>query len=288
MLDIEITAGDGAPHLLEVPDEAIIGKGSDSDIRLDGWRLGKEHARLYRTPAGVVVQDLGAYIGLSVNGARVDSQYGPLAASDVITVGGYRLRVLNSMPEAPQVQAASPVSRSSSAPARNRQATEELESSRHLAARAAEAVQAALRQPALGAVVDAAPANGFALVPGVDVRRKELEFEWRKRIHAKLLDTMDLRRHDVSSMSDEQLRTESATVIRTIMRDHRWFGHYHTAGNPGRNDPDDSQELNYPAICRAIRDTGYQGWVAQEFIPRDPAPQAAAASLRDAVLTCDV
>ena len=77
-------------------------------------------------------------------------------------------------------------------------------------------------------------------------------------------------------------------VIRTIMRDHRWFGHYHTAGNPGRNDPDDSQELNYPAICRAIRDTGYQGWVAQEFIPRDPAPQAAAASLRDAVLTCDV
>lgn len=72
------------------------------------------------------------------------------------------------------------------------------------------------------------------------------------------------------------------------MRDHRWFGHYHTAGNPGRNDPDDSQELNYPAICRAIRDTGYQGWVAQEFIPRDPAPQAAAASLRDAVLTCDV
>ena len=219
MLDIEITAGDGAPHLLEVPDEAIIGKGSDSDIRLDGWRLGKEHARLYRTPAGVVVQDLGAYIGLSVNGARVDSQYGPLAASDVITVGGYRLRVLNSMPEAPQVQAASPVSRSSSAPARNRQATEELESSRHLAARAAEAVQAALRQPALGAVVDAAPANGFALVPGVDVRRKELEFEWRKRIHAKLLDTMDLRRHDVSSMSDEQLRTESATVIRTIMRE---------------------------------------------------------------------
>ncbi|TJZ89879.1 hydroxypyruvate isomerase [Paracoccus gahaiensis] len=77
-------------------------------------------------------------------------------------------------------------------------------------------------------------------------------------------------------------------VIRTITEHNQWFGHYHTAGNPGRNEPDDSQELNYPAICRAIRDTGYQGWLAQEFVPRDPSPDAAAQSLRDAVLTCDV
>ncbi|CAM3230552.1 hydroxypyruvate isomerase family protein [Paracoccus nototheniae] len=77
-------------------------------------------------------------------------------------------------------------------------------------------------------------------------------------------------------------------VIRTITQHHSWFGHYHTAGNPGRNEPDDSQELNYPAICRAIRDTGYQGWLAQEFVPRDASPDAAAQSLRDAVLTCDV
>ncbi|WP_265500989.1 hydroxypyruvate isomerase family protein [Paracoccus beibuensis] len=77
-------------------------------------------------------------------------------------------------------------------------------------------------------------------------------------------------------------------VIRTIADNHQWFGHYHTAGNPGRNEPDDSQELNYPAICRAIRDTGFQGWLAQEFIPSDKSPDAAAAALRDAVLTCDV
>ncbi|MGZ3216084.1 hydroxypyruvate isomerase family protein [Paracoccus sp. T5] len=75
-------------------------------------------------------------------------------------------------------------------------------------------------------------------------------------------------------------------VIRTITDHHRWFGHYHTAGNPGRNEPDARQELNYPAICRAIRDTGFQGWVAQEFMPSDP--QTAAQSLRDAVLICDV
>lgn len=78
-------------------------------------------------------------------------------------------------------------------------------------------------------------------------------------------------------------------VIRTITDHHDCFGHYHTAGNPGRHEPDDSQELNYAAICRAIRDTGFGGYVAQEFVPSDDqASDAAADALRAAVLTCDV
>ena len=76
-------------------------------------------------------------------------------------------------------------------------------------------------------------------------------------------------------------------VIRTITDHHDWFAHYHTAGNPGRHEPDDSQELNYPAICRAIRDTGFQGYVAQEFIPSGTGQQAVDA-LRDAVRPCYV
>lgn len=205
MLDIEIISGDGEIRLLETPDEALLGKGAHVDVKLDGWRVGKEHARLYRTPGGVLVQDLGSYGGLSVNGERVASQHGPLAACDVIGIGPYKLRVLNSLPEAPTVQAAAPQSRSSAAPARNRQATEELNTSRQLAEQAAEVARAE------GA------SKPFSLVVGADPRRKELEFEWRKRIHAKLLDTMDLRRHDVSSMSDAQLRTESSRVIREIL-----------------------------------------------------------------------
>lgn len=59
-------------------------------------------------------------------------------------------------------------------------------------------------------------------------------------------------------------------VIRTINDHHRWLSHYHVAGNPGRHEPDNSQELNYPAIIRAIRDSGFTGYVAQEFIPSDP------------------
>lgn len=73
-------------------------------------------------------------------------------------------------------------------------------------------------------------------------------------------------------------------VIRTIERDHEHFGHYHTAGNPGRHELDDTQELNYAPIARAIVATGFDGVMAQEFIPtRDPL-----ASLAEAVALCDV
>jgi hydroxypyruvate isomerase len=57
-------------------------------------------------------------------------------------------------------------------------------------------------------------------------------------------------------------------VMRTIRDHHAAFGHYHTAGNPGRNELDETQELNYRAIVRAIRETGYDGYIGQEFIPR--------------------
>jgi hydroxypyruvate isomerase len=74
-------------------------------------------------------------------------------------------------------------------------------------------------------------------------------------------------------------------VIRTIQESHACIGHYHTAGNPGRNEIDDTQELNYPAIMRAIKATGFKGFVAQEFIPKRTPPLD---SLRAAVKLCTV
>ena len=56
-------------------------------------------------------------------------------------------------------------------------------------------------------------------------------------------------------------------IIRSIRENHNFFAHYHTAGNPGRGPMDGSQELNYPAIYRAIRETGYSGFVGHEFLP---------------------
>lgn len=80
------------------------------------------------------------------------------------------------------------------------------------------------------------------------------------------------------------MQTMEGDIIRTIREHHRAFGHYHTAGNPGRHDLDDTQELLYPPIMRAIVQTGYSGYVGQEFIPRGDG----AAALRAAWELCNV
>jgi hydroxypyruvate isomerase len=73
-------------------------------------------------------------------------------------------------------------------------------------------------------------------------------------------------------------------VIATIRKDKEWFAHFHTGGVPGRHELDDTQELNWRAVCAAIADMGYTGYVAHEFVPtRDPLT-----SLREAVALCDV
>jgi hydroxypyruvate isomerase len=73
-------------------------------------------------------------------------------------------------------------------------------------------------------------------------------------------------------------------VIRTIRESIGSIAHFHTAGVPGRHEIDGRQELNYPAICRAIVDTGYTGFLAQEFVPTDEPLRA----LEDAFRICDV
>ncbi len=73
-------------------------------------------------------------------------------------------------------------------------------------------------------------------------------------------------------------------VIRTIQQSIQYIGHFHTGGVPGRNEIDDTQELNYRRIATAIADTGFKGYFAHEFIPkRDPLT-----SLREAVELCTV
>jgi len=73
-------------------------------------------------------------------------------------------------------------------------------------------------------------------------------------------------------------------IIATIRDNYAHIGHYHTGGCPGRHEIDDSQELNYAAIMREIAATGFNGFVAQEFVPtRDPLR-----SLADAIRICSV
>lgn len=73
-------------------------------------------------------------------------------------------------------------------------------------------------------------------------------------------------------------------VIQTIRDNIQYIGHFHTAGNPGRRDLDEEQELYYPAIMRAIKETGYDMYVGQEFVPKGDPIEA----LRSAFKICDV
>jgi hydroxypyruvate isomerase len=84
------------------------------------------------------------------------------------------------------------------------------------------------------------------------------------------------------------MQINEGDVIRTIQDNHQYFGHYHTAGVPGRHEIDESQELFYPAIMKAIAATGYKGYVAQEFIPTGKTESEKIKALKKAVRLCDV
>jgi hydroxypyruvate isomerase len=73
-------------------------------------------------------------------------------------------------------------------------------------------------------------------------------------------------------------------LINTIRNNIRWIGHFHTGGVPGRHELDDRQEVNWHAVAAAIADSGFQGYLAHEFVPQgDPLP-----ALEQAVRICTV
>jgi len=74
-------------------------------------------------------------------------------------------------------------------------------------------------------------------------------------------------------------------LVDTIGENHEYIAHYHTGGVPGRGEIDETQEIQYPAVMRAIVQTGFRGFVAQEFVPKRP---DALDSLKQGVRICDV
>ena len=81
------------------------------------------------------------------------------------------------------------------------------------------------------------------------------------------------------------MQIQEGDIIRNIRDYHQYIAHYHTGGIPGRHEINDTQELYYPAVMKAIVETGYKGYVAQEFVPtmKDKLD-----SLREAIKICDV
>lgn len=81
------------------------------------------------------------------------------------------------------------------------------------------------------------------------------------------------------------MQIDEGDIIQNINDYHQYIAHYHTGGVPGRNEIDDTQELYYPAIMKAIVKTGFKGYVAQEFTPKQ---KDKLASLKKAIEICDV
>lgn len=81
------------------------------------------------------------------------------------------------------------------------------------------------------------------------------------------------------------MQIDEGDIIRNIRENHQYIAHYHTGGVPGRHEIDDTQELYYPAIMKAIVETGFKGHVAQEFTPAQPDKIA---SLKKCIDICDV
>jgi hydroxypyruvate isomerase len=81
------------------------------------------------------------------------------------------------------------------------------------------------------------------------------------------------------------MQIQEGDIIRNIRDYHQYIAHYHTGGIPGRHEINDTQELYYPAVMKAIVGTGFKGYVAQEFVPTYPDKLD---SLREAIKICDV
>lgn len=81
------------------------------------------------------------------------------------------------------------------------------------------------------------------------------------------------------------MQIDEGDLVRSIRTNHQYFGHYHTAGNPGRNELDENQEINYTPIMKAIVESGFKGYVSHEFIPKSADKMG---SLAQAVAVCDV
>ncbi len=197
MFKIDITEADGTVRRVQVPDDCVIGKGQRSDIRLPSWRISREHAHLINTPSGITLEDMGSYLGVHVNGQRIVSTHGPLGLADVIGIGAFRLRISDERIE-PERGASSAAATPAAAQA----------DQQRLAARPA--LAGGRRHPNL-------PPDALTVAAEPVAGRRALEFEWRKRVHAILLETMDLRRHDVSNMSDGELREQACALIAQIM-----------------------------------------------------------------------
>lgn len=190
MLNVSVTTPRGAKTEVECTiDTCSIGKSDDNLIILQGWSVARRHAVIHRRGDGVYVENLDPKGATEVNGKAV-TLYGPLKPGEVIQICGYELQVLDlDEPASPPVSQPAPIS--------------------------APTMQVAAAAP----VVTAAPVLAeAAAVPVRDAGRQQVWIDLLKRIHSELIKQMDLRRIDVASQSEEELRRNTGVMLEEIVK----------------------------------------------------------------------
>ena len=177
----------------------VIGKSPDSDVTLQGWRVDKSHARLAVEEQGLFLQDLDSRNGTRVNGRRVE-RYGPLGAEDVIEIQDYRLQVVPRIPRVSAPASSRPTPPTVSKPDALPAPTQAVPAAGETLVASASFAQAEPRRDATGAEAAARVMHG-----------------WRVRLRQALHEQMDLRRINVSAMTDTELRELTTRLVTEIV-----------------------------------------------------------------------
>lgn len=194
MLEMELRFEDGTVDSLKAVLPLDIGRGSECGLRLKAWRVAKRHARIERREGGLFLEDFGALSGTLVNGQRI-TQYGPLFPDDEIVIGPCLIRLCEPAVADPSCDHAIAI----------------------LASGPGVAVSTDMHTHVPLTLVDGSVCSvaGQANVP--DSAMLDSALRHRRRLHGVLLDTLDLRRRDIASMSDDALRSEAMAVMREII-----------------------------------------------------------------------
>jgi len=202
MLALWLEFADGRTEHRAVRLPARIGRGRHCDISLAGWRVARDHAQLLCEATGVFVQDSGTMTGIRVNDQRV-SYHGPLSEGDEITVGDCRLRI-ERLPDFP------PVVRKIVQMAKNASAATITANTPNTAS------------PDLPGVPDAVSCVEDSVHPHTSSKIFECLAEqrhYREHLHALLLQALDLRRRDLTALSDDALRSEALAVLQGLAQE---------------------------------------------------------------------
>ncbi len=190
MLEIELRHENGMTHARRFALPLDIGRGAENGLCLKSWRVARRHARIEQRPGGVFVEDYGGLAGTLINGHRI-AQYGPLQTGDQIVIGPCLLLV-------ERLPSAEPVVEEAAVPA-------------------PPAANARPHQPLPMPLVDIETIQSQPDAQLSHALASDTLLRHRRRLHAELLQALDLRRRDVANMSDEALRAEAIRALGLII-----------------------------------------------------------------------